>query len=543
MLIVGRPIKNWLDDLTGKKTYRRYREREDRKRRLRAQMLFILAILSTLVYLFWLLGTLNMHLWWLSVPFYLCEIAGLFILLSFALTTGYPRYHRRQGIPVEHPPTVDVFVTVCGEPYKIISATLRATARIDYPRKRVYVLDDNGDPKVRELAAKLGFEYFAREVHSDAKAGNLNYALQRTNGEVVLTLDADQVPHKDIIKKTVGYFSHPNIGFVQTKQVFRVPEGDSFCNSDPIFYDLMQLGKDTDNAAFSCGSGVMYRRKALEEIGGFSTWNIVEDLHTSMLLHDKGWRSVYHNYSLSMGTAPGDIWGVYKQRQQWAADSLRILFWDNPFRRRGLSLKQRFQYAHLGFVYLFAGIAMPIFYVVPIISLFTGRFVINTESWHYLLYRLPSLVLTMYAYNYAYKIAKSPIPFNQAVATWLGYFPCYIYATLIALTSRKSKPVYKVNNKTWDPASKTIQFIGILPQFLIILLSIMGILYCVSVPRIGNLNALLNNTLWVSWTAWILHRVCIAPFKIGLAQKSAQPTPGKRSVSDALLLQKGRDHR
>ena len=66
----------------------------------------------------------------------------------------------------------------------------------------------------------------------------------------------------------------------------------------------MQAGKDTDNAAFSCGSGVIYRRKALEEIGGFSTWNLVEDVHTSMLLHDRGWRSIYYNYPLTKGTAP-----------------------------------------------------------------------------------------------------------------------------------------------------------------------------------------------------------------------------------------------
>lgn len=407
---------------------------------------------------------------------------------------------------------------MCGEPYEIISETLREAASIEYSKKRVFVLDDKGNPKVKELANKLGFGYFAREVHNDAKAGNLNYALQRTDGELILTLDADQIPDRDIIKKIFGYFRYRHIGFVQTKQIFKVPEGDPFCNSDPIFYNVMQLGKDTDNAAFSCGSGTMYRRKALEEIGGFSTWNMVEDLHTSMLLHEKGWRSVYHNHALSIGTAPTDIWSVYKQRQQWAADALRILFWDNPFKRKGLSIKQKFQYAHIGFVYLFAGFVMPLFYVIPIISLFTGKFVINTEFWQYLLYRTPSFLLTIYAY----KAALSPTPFYRAVHTWLGYFPCFIYGTLVTLVHRKSKPAYKVNKKTWDPTKKINQIIGILPQFLIILLSVVAVLYGF-IQHTGSVDLLIINSIWAFWTIEKLHWICVAPFVIESYDKTVFP--------------------
>jgi cellulose synthase/poly-beta-1,6-N-acetylglucosamine synthase-like glycosyltransferase len=422
--------------------------------------------------------------------------------------------------------TVDVFITVCGEPYEIVSETVRAASSIDYPEKKVYILDDKGDPKVKELANRLALVYLAREVHSNAKAGNLNYALQHTNGELILTLDADQVPNRDIIKKIIGYFKYPNIGFVQTKQIFQVPEGDPFCNSDPIFYNVMQPGKDTDNAAFSCGSGAMYRRKALEDIGGYSTWNIVEDLHTSMLLHEKGWRSIYHNHPLTIGTAPADIWGVYKQRQQWAADALRIFFWDNPFKRKGLSLQQKFQYAHIGLVYLFAGFVMPLFYIIPVISLFTGKFVINTEFWRYLLYRTPSFILTMYAY----KIAISPTPFYRAIHTWLGYFPCFVYGTLVALRHRKSKPVYKVNKKTWDPTKKVNQIIAILPQFLITVLPFIAIPYGF-IQRTGNLDLLIINTIWAFWTIEKLHWICIAPFTIKLNGKVFLPI--SKGIADA----------
>jgi cellulose synthase/poly-beta-1,6-N-acetylglucosamine synthase-like glycosyltransferase len=97
----------------------------------------------------------------------------------------------------------------------------------------------------------------------------------------------------------------------------------------------MQISKNAFNASISCGSGVIYRRKAIEEIGGFCEWSLVEDLHSSMLLEDKGWHSVYYPFALTEGTAPSDIFAQQQQRRQWATDSVRILFWDNPFFRKG----------------------------------------------------------------------------------------------------------------------------------------------------------------------------------------------------------------
>lgn len=514
-----RSIKSWADDVTGRKPYKRYFEKEDRNRRLKSQILSVLSVLSTLVYLIWLATRLNLEVWWLAIPFFACELGGLIIFIAFSFVCWYPRYHKREGLPIEKTFTVDIFITVCGEPFELTAQTIRSAADIDYPEKTVYVLDDKANPKLRELAAKLGLGYFAREEHRDAKAGNLNYALQRTKGDLILTLDADQVPSKDIVKKLIGYFKISTIAFVQTMQAFYVPQGDPFCNTDPIFYSIMQPGKDTDNVAFSCGSGVMYRRAALEQIGGFSTWNIVEDLHTSMLLHDKGWNSVYHNTPASIGTTPNDIWSVYKQRQQWATDALRILFWDNPFRRKGLSWGQRFQYAHTAMVYIFAGFVMPVFYLLPPISLFTGQFVIDTELWQYLLFRIPSFVLTTLAYKTFIPVAH----FFRATNTWLAYFPAYIYGTYIALRSRKKKPVYRVNKKTWDLASTTSQMIGVLPQLLLIVVSVLAIPYGF-IRHTGNFDLLVISTLWALGTIDTLRWLPLAPFYVRrAAQEKVAP--------------------
>ncbi len=501
-------IKKWWADVLGTKVYFRYLEKEDRKRRLAAQFSTLITFFLGCYYLFWHLGFINWSFWHYSLLFFFAEFTGLLLFSSFAINAWFPRFHSPKGLPIETPFSVDVFITVAGEPIEILEETVKAAVQIDYPLKKVFILDDRGQSEVKRLAERYGCDYFAREDRRDAKAGNLNHAFHRTSGDLILTLDADQVPYPEIIQNLVGYFKIPRIAFVQTKQDFKVPKGDPFGNTDRIFYNVMQSGKDTDNAAFSCGSGVIYRRKALEEIGGFSTWNLVEDVHTSMLLHDRGWRSIYYNHFLSKGTAPDDIYGVYRQRRQWAADSLRILFWDNPFRRKGLSLKQKFQYFHLGFVYLVAAFIMPIFFITPIISLLGKKFVLTASVDSYVLHRFPYFI----AMTIAYGILNFPTPYMKAFQMWTGLFPSFIWATWVALRSKKKKPVYKVNPKPKGVVKPKNPLLAITPQLGIILLSIFSLIY-VFISGGVFWDFYLLNSVWAMWSIWTMSGICLAALR------------------------------
>jgi len=470
---IFRAIQKWVSDVLGTRGYFRYLEKEDRKRRLAGQFLTLITIALGIFYCAWYLQHINWAVWYYSFVFFVCELIGLFLFSFFAFNSWFLRYHNPEGLAVERTFSVDVFIPVAGEPLEILRETVEAAVGIDFPNKRVYILDDKGNPEYQELATKYGCGYFAREDHSDAKAGNLNYAFFRTEGDLILTLDADQVPQPQIVNILIGYFKFPQVAYVQTKQNFKVPVGDPFGNADRIFYNVMQSGKDNDNSAFSCGSGVFYRRKALKEIGGFSTWNLVEDVHTSMLLHERGWRSVYYNHSLTRGTSPADIYGVYRQRKQWAADSLRILFWDNPFRRKGLTFKQKLQYFHLGFVYLVAAFVMPFFFITPIYSLLTQEFILTAPVYHYVLYRFPYFI----AMSVGYGIINYPTPYMKAFQMWTGLFPVFMQATWIALRSSKKKPAYRVNVKTIGEAKAKNPWVAILPQLGIIFLAFSSIIY------------------------------------------------------------------
>ena len=435
-------------------------------------------------------------------------MTGLILFSFFALNAWFLRYHTFEGVPLERTFSVDVYITAAGEPIEMVRKTIESALRIDFQNKRIYLLDDKEDDAYRNLAEACGCGYFARKEHSHAKAGNLNYAFQRTDGDLILALDADQIPHPQIINKIVGYFKIPKIAFVQTKQDYKLPVGDPFCNADRIFYNVMQSGKDNDNSAFSCGSGVMYRRAALQEIGGFSTWNLVEDVHTSMLLHERGWRSVYHNHPLSKGTAPADIHGVYRQRRQWAADSLRILFWDGFYWRKGLSFKQKLQYFHLGFVYLVAAFVMPFFFITPILALLSQEFILTSPVKDYVVHRFPYFL----AMSLAYGLINYPTPYMKAFQMWTGLFPSFISATWIALRSRKKKPEYRVNVKPVGEVKSRNPWLAVLPQQAIIYLSIFAMIYAF---LFGNVawDFYCLNFIWATWSIWTMSGICLAAIR------------------------------
>jgi cellulose synthase (UDP-forming) len=507
----------FFQDLFKRLHYRRFQERDDRRRRLMGQVLALIAMLMGLYYLIWHYFYINWQIWYISVPFFFAEISGWLLITFFAMISWYRRYHDPEGIESDRLYSVDVIITTCGEPIEILRETLEAVAAIDYPKKKVYVLDDAASPQVETLTRDCGFHYLSRPEPTDAKAGNLNYGLQHSNSELILTLDADQVPQPQIIKRLVGYFKIPRIGFVQSKQNFRVPPGDPFGNTDKIFYNIMQSGKDDANAVFSCGSGVLYRRKALEEIGGFSTWNLVEDLYTSMILHQRGWISIYYNYPLSIGSAPTDIWSVYRQRCQWAVDSLRIFFWDNPLFQRGLTRRQKLQYFHIGFVYLVAGWIMPLFFIIPIWSIFTSSSILTAPVPLYIANRLPYFLVT--AISYA--ILTSPTPYLQSFQLWSGLFPVFIQATITALGHPRSKPRYRVNSKEHLKGLRRPAVFALLPQLIIIIGCLLAIVYGLFFNGTAPLDFVMLNCAWATWAILILSGICMA----GLSRLYWQEVP------------------
>jgi cellulose synthase (UDP-forming) len=266
--------------------------------------------------------------------------------------------------PAVRPPTtpgrsVDVYVCTYDEPIEVVSATLAGCRALTYPHT-TYLLDDGRRQEMEELAEIAGARYLIRPDNSHAKAGNINAALSRTEGELVLMLDADHVPMPDALDAMVGYFDDERMALVQSPHdFFNHDSAQHYAvgrHEQSLFYRVVCPGKDRHGAAYWCGSAALINRHALLEIGGVATETIAEDFHTTIRLLRHGWKTRYHDEVLVQGLAPHDLDGYLLQRDRWARGNLAVFTLpESPLRARELSPLQRLSY----FASLFAYLAPP----------------------------------------------------------------------------------------------------------------------------------------------------------------------------------------
>lgn len=380
---------------------------------------------------------------------YLAELYGFCQFAFFTYQSWSPL--ERQPVPLTaYPtvPTVDIMVTVVDEPLEILSQTLVGCLSQDYPkdRFRVYVLDDGHRQAVKALAESLGCGYLRRpDRPRHAKAGNLNHALRLTDGDLIAVFDVDHVPTRAFLKDTVGFFTDPKVAIVQTPHHFYNPDifqrnlrvGDQVKNEQALFFRSLQVGRDAHNSAFFAGSGGLFRRKPLEEIGGFQTATITEDIHTSMQLHAKGYKSCYLNRVLSAGLMPETFEGYLKQRKRWAMGCIQVLQHDNPLTKRGLTLAQRIDYFGSIF-YFFFGTPRLICLVAPLASLLFQTPPLKADVW------------TLSAYFFSFYIASTlvmrPVSRGSRNPFWSDIYEIAMCFSLSAValktlaTPRKERP-------------------------------------------------------------------------------------------------------
>jgi cellulose synthase (UDP-forming) len=244
--------------------------------------------------------------------------------------------------------SVDVYVCTYDEPAEVVAATLAGCRALTYPHT-TYLLDDGRRPEMEELARLAGAQYLTRPDNSHAKAGNINAALDRTEGELVLMLDADHVPMPDAIDAMVGYFDDERMALVQSPHdFFNHDSAQHYAvgrHEQSLFYRVVCPGKDRHGAAYWCGSSALIRRQALLEIGGVATETIAEDFHTTIRMQRHGWKSRYHDEVLVQGLAPHDLDGYLLQRDRWARGNLAVFTLpESPLRANELRPLQRLSY-------------------------------------------------------------------------------------------------------------------------------------------------------------------------------------------------------
>ncbi len=236
------------------------------------QFLIVLNIAFGTRYIWWrIFHSVNWELWPFGLALLLAEIYSYSDCLLFGMNMWRVR-HRGDPPPPLPNVTVDVFITTYNEPIELVHDTAVAALAITYPHA-TWVLDDGNRPDMRKMCEEIGAGYIVRTdkwtgKDRHAKAGNIINAMHQTTGEFMLILDADQAPRPNILDRVLGYFSDPQLAFVQTPQWFKnTPKGDPFGSDSPLFYGPIQAGKDGWNSGFFCGSNAVLRRESLMQLG------------------------------------------------------------------------------------------------------------------------------------------------------------------------------------------------------------------------------------------------------------------------------------
>lgn len=301
-------------------------------------------------------------------------------------------------------PRVDIFITTYSEPREILYRTLVGAKALDYPNVRIFMLDDGARAWLRALCEEEGVNYIERRNGQNAKAGNINNGLAMTSGPdaapFIMMLDADFVPYRQFLWRTLGFFDDKQIAIVQTPQYFFNPDPIQMNLGSPanwpeeqrFFFDAMQPSKDAWNMSFCCGSSCVLRRAAIEAVGGVPEGAVIEDIHLSYVLMAKGWITRYLNETLSNGLASESLVEFVRQRVRWGlgcAQALRLPF--GPFGRNGLSLLQRVFYLST-ITYWFNLVFVLIYVTAPPIYWLFGVSAYNTSLAGLAAYQGPYLI-------------------------------------------------------------------------------------------------------------------------------------------------------
>ncbi|WP_420467922.1 UDP-forming cellulose synthase catalytic subunit [Panacagrimonas sp.] len=304
-------------------------------------------------------------------------------------------------------PTVDLFIPTYNEALGVVRPTVLAAMEIDWPQDklRVYLLDDGRRPEFEAFAREAGAFYMTRPDNRHAKAGNINHAMQQTDGEYIAIFDCDHIPTRSFLQMTMGTLvANPRIALVQTPHHFFSPDPfernlNTFRkvpNEGELFYGLVQAGNDLWDASFFCGSCAVIRRTALEEVGGIAVETVTEDAHTALRLHQRGWQSAYIGIPQAAGLATESLSAHIGQRIRWARGMAQIFRLDNPLIAHGLKLGQRLCYSN-AMMHFFYGIPRLIFLTSPLAFLLFGAEIIRAEALMILAYAFPHLVLAVMA--------------------------------------------------------------------------------------------------------------------------------------------------
>ena len=433
------------------------------------------------------------------------------------------REHPLPKIADEDYPDVDIFISTYNEPPELLRKTIIGCKYMEYPDKNkvhIYLCDDHRRPEMRKLAEELGVHYFDRPDNEGAKAGNLNKALERTHSPYVVTFDADMIPQRKFLLKTIPYFidadrineSLPEekrrpLGFIQTPQSFYTPDvfqhnlyaETKVPNEQDFFYDVIEAAKTSTNSVIYGGSNTIISRKALEAIGGFYTKSITEDFATGMLIESAGFVSLGLSEPLASGLAPSSFKEHIQQRTRWGRGVIATAKQLKFLRNRKLDLSQKLSYLS-SVLYWFSPIKNLIYLISPLMFAVFCIPIFKCTLVDLALFWLPMHLLSMVALRITSQ--------GKISSRWSGIYETsvmpFLLIPIIKETLGITLSTFKVTKKEKSNKRQTIDKRSLVPFVVLLALTVVGIIrmsyMLIALKYIGILAVLfwlLRNTYYL----------------------------------------------
>src|SRR5438132_1182561 len=246
----------------------------------------------------------------------------------------------RRRFVSDQEPVVCVQVPIYNERY-VAERVIDAVCSIDWPRDRLHVqvLDDSDD-ETTHIAGKriarwqrkgLHVDHVRRRSRNGFKAGALAFGLERTDARLIAIFDADFVPAPDFLRRTIGAFDEPSVGFVQARWG-HLDEGYTlFTRLQAMAIDFHFLIEQPVRSAAGyfpnfTGTAGVWRRAAIEDAGGWSARTLTEDLDLSYRAQLRGWKAAYIEELVVPEELPVSIDAYRRQQSRWATGSFQSAF-------------------------------------------------------------------------------------------------------------------------------------------------------------------------------------------------------------------------
>jgi cellulose synthase/poly-beta-1,6-N-acetylglucosamine synthase-like glycosyltransferase len=385
---------------------------------------------------------------------------AILIILSFY---GLHRYHMIRGywkyrkqMPTEAPqkfeqlPRVTIQLPIYNEQY-VVERLIEETSKIDYPREllEIQVLDDSTDdthPFTERLvaqyrAAGLPIQYIHRTNRHGYKAGALQNGLKTATGEIVAIFDADFVPPRDFLRRTIDFFADPKVGMVQTRWGYLNRHYNVLTEVQAMLLDghfvLEHVARAGGGRFFNFnGTAGLLRRSMIDDAGGWQHDTLTEDSDLSYRAQLKGWKFVYVPSVECLSELPVETYGFQVQQSRWAKGLTQvakkllpsILKADVPFKVKAEA-----------FFHLTPNISYPLMVVVSALMLPVMIVRFYMGWFQMLIFDLPLIIASFWSISAFYVVAHRELFPNNWKRAFL-FLPA-LMAAGVALTIINSRAV------------------------------------------------------------------------------------------------------